>query len=101
MTIANVCSILQGFPACPLVAELITNGVSRVVGVTKMGRILPRAGIDIRASGLGIVPPRLPFVTLLTTPTCLCGSFCDTTRVASNVHNTIRDSHHEPTLWWQ
>ena len=45
----------------------------------KMGNTVPSAGIEatslaFRASVLSITPPRLPDVTMLPTPTCLCGS---------------------------
>ena len=52
---------------------------SVVMGVMKMGSIVPRAGIeltslDFRASVLTISPPKPLDVTILPMSTCLCGS---------------------------
>ena len=50
-----------------------------VVGAMKMGIIAPRVGtkttsLAFHISVLTIKPPRLPHVTTLSMPTCLCGS---------------------------
>ena len=49
------------------------------LGEMKIGNIVPRAGIErtsraFQASSLTITPPRLPDVTTMPTPTCLCSS---------------------------
>ena len=54
-----------------------------VMGVIKIGNIVPRAGMEPTslaslASVLTITPLRLPDVTTLPKPTCLCGSLPDT-----------------------
>ena len=48
-----------------------------VMGVMKMGNIVPLVGLEptplaFRASVLPITSPRLPDVTIIPTPTCLC-----------------------------
>ena len=50
-----------------------------VVGVMKMGNIVSRGGLEptshvFWASVLAITPTRFPDVTMLSMPTCLCGS---------------------------
>ena len=51
-----------------------------VVGVIKMGNIIPRAGLEptslaFQASVLPYSPCRLPDVNTMPIPTCLCSSF--------------------------
>ena len=53
-----------------------------LVGVMKMGNIVPKTGIDATPLAfqdivLTITPSRLPDVTTLPTPTCLCCSLLE------------------------
>ena len=55
---------------------------TNAVGVTKMGNIVPRMGIEptclvFQVRVLTITPPRLPDITILPTSTRLCGSLLE------------------------
>ena len=62
-----------------------------VVRVMKMGNIVLRAGIETTplafwVSVLTIIPHRLLDVTILPTPTCLCGSLLERSMQTTTIH---------------
>ena len=70
---------LNNYTACSLYRIMVT--ASSVVGMMKMGNIMPRAELELtslafRASVLPLqfTPHRLLDVTTLPKPTCLCGA---------------------------
>ena len=68
-----------------------------VMGVMKMGNIVPTVGIEptslaFQASVLTITPPRFPHVTILPTPTCLCGSLLEKSAQTTTVPRELIQS---------
>ena len=64
-----------------------------LMGVMKMGNIVPRARIEPTSLAFHATPPRLPDVTILSMPTCLCGSLSERADYDSTllkIYNSIR-----------